>query len=479
MKRYLALLLSLAMLVGLCATAQAEEPFHITLLVRSFADDQTAADVEAAINDAALRDLNMTVDVVFVSFGNAMNQIQLMLSGNEDLDVTYVPGGNVMGYVNAGYLVDISQYDISPIENALGADVVAACRFADGGLYNVATFKEHVGQGAVVLRKDLCDELGIDPTGVASLQDLDEIFAKVKQVYPTMNMIGNDMTGFFNSMCDSLGGDYLGVLTNPADDMTVVNYYESDTFKTLTSLMYQWNEKGYVRADLSTSTESKEAVFAAGNTFCYFDAYKPDGAAEKKNQTGYDVYLVPIGNAIMTSYNTTVTGYAVAQNSKDPAKAVQFLNWMYTSSDFNNLINWGIEGKDYQVIDVENGIVDYPEGKDKASVQYHQGLGWNYPNQSIAYLWKGTEPGVWAQYTEWENNAVHSAALGCTFNLEEVVNEVATCNAVVAKYKVALLCGEVNPDEYLPAMNDELYAAGLQNIIDLKQNILNTWKSAQ
>lgn len=453
----------------------AEEPYDITLLVRSFADDETSADVEAAINALALEELNMNVDVIFTSFGNAANQIQLMLSSGENLDVTYVPGGNVASYVSAGYLIDLNEYDIAPLTEALGEDLIDACRSADGSLYSVATFKEHAGQASVVMRRDICDELAIDVSGIKSMEDLTDIFAQVKQAYPEMDMIGSDLTGIFNSSFDSLGGDFLGGLDHAPDSIEVVNIYATDTFKNMCTLMYGWNQAGYVRADLSTSGESKETVFAAGNTFSYFDAYKPDSEVEKKNQSGMDVYVLPLNDALMTGYNTTVTGYAVAQNSKDPEKAVEFLNWMYTSPAFNNLLNWGIEGTDYQVVDAENGIIDYVEGQDSGSVHYHQALGWNYPNQSIAYVWNGTDPDVWNQYAEWESNAQRSKALGCTFDVAPVVNEVAACNSAVSKYKSALICGEVNPEEYIPMLNDELNAAGLQSIIDLKQQILDSW----
>ncbi|MBD5395487.1 MAG: ABC transporter substrate-binding protein [Lachnospiraceae bacterium] len=452
-----------------------EEPYDITLLVRSFADDETSAEVEAKINELAREELNMNVDIIFTSFGNAANQIQLMLSSGEALDVTYVPGGNVPSYVSAGYLIDISEYDISPLTQALGEELVGACRSADGSLYSVATFKEHAGQASIVMRKDLCDEMAIDVSRIKSMEDLTDIFEQVKQAHPEMDVVGSDITGIFNSSFDSLGGDFLGGLDNAPSSTEVVNVYGTDTFKNMCSLMYAWNQAGYVRTDLSTSGESKESVFAAGNTFSYFDAYKPDSVVEKKNQSGFDVYVIPLTDALMTGYNTTVTAYAVAQNSKNPQKAVEFLNWMYTSPEFNNLINWGIDGVDYQIIDAEKGIIDYVDGQDGSSVRYHQALGWNYPNQSIAYVWNGTDPDVWNQYSQWEGNAKKSSALGCTFDVSSVVNEVAACNSAVAKYKNALISGEIDPEEYIPMLNEELDAAGLQSIISLKQQMLDSW----
>ena len=55
-----------------------------------------------------------------------------------------------------------------------------------------------------------------------------------------------------------------------------------------------------------------------------------------------------------------------------------------------NLLNWGEEGIDYVVEDEENEIINYPDGITADNVGYSLNLGWELPNQFIAYKWSGS-----------------------------------------------------------------------------------------
>ena len=492
MKRIISILLVMVLLIGLMTacggqtetsdgnTAQnvgdnkeagntkKEEPYNITLLIKTLEDDESAQEVMEKINEAALRDLNMTVTVVQASLANANNQAQLMLSSAEDLDVLVMAGQNLPSYVDARYLINLSG-----VESVLGKDLIDGTRTSADELYMLTTVREHFGCRAIYFRKDICDELGIDVSTVKTLDDLDPIFEKVKQAYPTMDMIGSNIDIIYRGASDSLS-DYVGVLNN-SQEPVVGNLWDNEFLQYACGKMYEWNQKGWLRSDMATSNESFQSIFGAGNTFAMFDGYKPDSLVEKKNQTGYDCYVAPLTDPSMSTTNLNAVGYAVARNSKNPEKAVEFLNWMYTSAEFNNLINWGIEGVDYEVIDAKNGVIDYPEGVDGTTVNYHVALGYAFPNQGAMYVWNGTAPDIWDQYAALEATAVKSVALGFMPDSTDWLNEYAACNAVTEKYKASLLAGAVDPAVYIPQLNEELYAAGLQTIIDMKQAQLDAW----
>ena len=82
---------------------------------------------------------------------------------------------------------------------------------------------------------------------------------------------------------------------------------------------------------------------------------------------------------------------------------------------------------------------------------------------------------IWDQQRAFNNNAQKSAAFGFTYDSAAVTNEVTACTNVVSKYNKALLCGALEPESTLAQFNEELYAAGLQNIIDEKQKQLDAW----
>ena len=84
-----------------------------------------------------------------------------------------------------------------------------------------------------------------------------------------------------------------------------------------------------------------------------------------------------------SSYSGVI--FSVAQNSENPEKAMQVLDYIYGSPEVMNLLNWGEEGTDYVVEDEENGIINYPDGVTADNAGYSFNCGWELPNQFIAY----------------------------------------------------------------------------------------------
>lgn len=457
--------------------APSEKPFPITMMYIVNAEGEDFPKVQSAISDLAQKEINMTVKLVATSFGNFQQQQQLMLSGNEPLDVMVMFGGNASSYISNGSLVDmaplIDKYGQDIIKQ-LGEDIAKAPRI-NGFQYMVPGYKEYTYPGGVNMRTDILKECNIDTAGIKSFQDLTNVYKTVKQKYPNMDMIASDFISmiqlnYFDSLTDSFG-----VLLADGDSTKVVNWFESDKYKELANLIRSWYKEGFVKKDLATSTETAEAVIKAGNAFSFFCPQKPNTAQEKAGQTGYDMTCIELAPRYMSTSDVAGIGYAIAANTKDPEKAMKFLNWTYASPGFMNLINWGIEGENYVVVDKENGIIDFPEGQNVQTCKYHQDLGWALPNQGIAYLWKGNQPDVWEKYKEFNASAKRSVALGFAYDPTTVTDEIAACTAVLQKYQKSIGTGSVDPNEYIPKFNKELYNAGLQKIIDAKQSQLDAW----
>ena len=176
--------------------------------------------------------------------------------------------------------------------------------------------------------------------------------------------------------------------------------------------------------------------------------------------------------------NAGATIYSIANASENPEKAVEFFNWCYGNGDFADLINWGIEGEDW--VEAEDGTATYPEGVDATNVGYHQDMGWMYPNQFAGHLWEGNPTDILEQYEEFNDGALQSKAMGFTFDSTNYATEITQLTAVQDKYLKDLSFGVVEDiDSTLKAFNDELYAAGLQTVMDAKQEQLDAWLAEQ
>ena len=93
----------------------------------------------------------------------------------------------------------------------------------------------------------------------------------------------------------------------------------------------------------------------------------------------------------------------------------------------------------------------------------------------ITIPWEVDGADIWKQTEEFNNNAKLSKAFGFVWDNSDVLNEITACNNVTAKYKNALDCGSLNPEEAVPKMVQELKDAGIDTIIAEKQAQLDAW----
>lgn len=455
-----------------------EEPYEATLMYYVMDEAATGTQaVEDRFNELTMEALNMKVDLMPVTMGTYNQQIELMLSGGEDIDIFPLGTSRASQYVDAQYILDLSGYLDEYAPDALeiiGLDDIKCCSIGDF-IWAFPVMMERTHATCFVLRKDILDELGIDVSGISSMDGMTEVFAKVKEAYPDMTVFGGqyNMTVPVQSMHVDTLGDRLGVLDNYAENTTVVNYFETDTYKHMIELTREWFEAGYISKDLATSQDTGEALMKAGNLFSYVCNSKPNTAEEKSEQVGYDVVVVHVNDLFLSTSGTAIAGYAINANAKDPAKAVQLYNWIVSTKEANDLLNWGVEGVDW--VEAEDGTATYPEGVDGQSVSYHQNFGYFQPNQQNGHVWTGTSPDVWEQYQTARDSAKVSSAYGFAFDSSPVINEVAALKAVREQYEYTLAAGAVDPATGIQEFNDALYEAGLQKVIDEKQRQLDEW----
>lgn len=459
------------------STVEEKEPYDATLMYMVANDSAPDMQmIEDALNELTVEALNISVDLMPVTFGTYYSQIDLILSGTEKLDLFPMIANSASSYVDAGYVVDLTdylQYAPDAVEVLTMEDI--QCCSAGGMIWGFPIVAERTHPAGIVMRKDILDELNINAEEIKTLEDLTEVYAAVHEAYPDMIVLGgrnNSTLPYQTNSIDPLG-DRLGVLDHYGEDTTVVNFYETDTFRTLVEQMRAWYLAGYVSKDLATSTETNEALFGAGNLFSYEGYLKPNTAEEIEETAGYPASVYQYDESLLTTWGTSNIGYAVANNSENPERAVELYNFLATSSEANDLLNWGCE--DVHWVEAEDGTATYPEGVDDSTVGYHQNFGWILPNQAIGHVWTGIPVNIFDEYQKERDTARVSSAYGFNFDSTECMNEIAALNAVVEQYVYTLCSGSMDVEEGMKEFNDALYKAGLQTVIDAKQRQLDDW----
>ena len=160
--------------------------------------------------------------------------------------------------------------------------------------------------------------------------------------------------------------------------------------------------------------------------------------------------------------------WAIPTTAKYPEAAATFMSMMYTSPEVNDLMAWGIEGRDYVL---EDGIANYPDGN--ADVPYHS-ADYMAGNQFLVTPWAGQGADIRQKSADALSQATVSAYLGFTCNTDAIMTELSALNNVVAEFGKQINTGVADPqvlDEYIAKLN----ASGVEKVVAEYQNQLNAW----
>lgn len=457
----------------------------IAFRATSVPSKDAVAKVEAALNEITKEKIQATVKLQISSMGDYNQQLQLMLTGNEQVDVIGVPDAMVSSTVSGGQVIpldDLLEQYGQGIKDACGEELLRIGLYGDQMYFLPYIADQGIGYGYYVINKNLADRYNIDVTAIETYEDLEAAFAAIHENEPDVNVVVPRMAGNVSMVqnhytWDPLG-DHFGVLDNYGQSLDVVNLFETDSYRTYVDMVHEWFLDGYISADAAAGILNGQDLMKADQAFCYSFNNKPGALEQEELNCGcelYDVQLLPT-----FSYTSVAWQWAIAANSTNQQKAMEFLNLMYTDSEFLNLLVYGIEGEDYVVR--EDGRIGYPDGIDSSNVEYSlAGSLWQFGNEFNAYIWETNDADLWEQTKKWNEEGdpsmpyYTSKAFGFRFDSSSVSNEIASVSNVYKEYAMSLEYGASDPAEVLDEMNEKLYDAGLQKIIDAKQEQLNAW----
>jgi putative aldouronate transport system substrate-binding protein len=484
---FMTLILTVLMLVTACSretkkepVPETDKPYEAVMAYSIFeAMPKDIELVEDEINKITIPKINVKVKLMPISATNYRQQINLMLSGSEKIDLLAVYSDSFGSYVSKGQLL--------PINNLLekyGKDIKAIvdkdylkAGTVDGKLYAITTTMNPASAYGVMIRKDLLDKYSIDASKIKSFDDFAELLKFMKKQEPSLPLLVPAAP--WRSMLDGSGdtdvlGDKIGVLQNYERDLTVTDFYETKEYYDLLHIRREWYKSGYIMKNAAINKENNTDLFKANKALATATTIYP-GLAETNSRTaGTELITISFTKPLISTKDVQEIQWSIAKNSKDAVKAMQLLNLMYSNQDINNLLSWGIEGKHY-VKTSNQGIIDYPEGVNLSNTGYGLNIYWQFPNPFPQYVWKGWDPNFYKKTKEFSNGAVKSKALGFTFDPTPVKTEITAVSNIISQYSSPLESGVVDPDKVLPEFVSKLKASGIDKVISEKQRQLNQW----
>lgn len=488
-KKLLALTLAVIMGIGLIACGQSgggqsgQSGDEIEEIVFTYYVNSTIANdlqkVQDAINEITEKEINVRVILQPISLGVYNQQINLMLSSGERMDLFGMSGSLLANYVALGQCIPIddllAEYGQGILEN-VGNDFLKGGRVG-GVTYGVMPMRDIAQGRALYIRKDYVEKYNLDLSAIKTMADVEPVLAAIKAAEPDMYPLVIEKNDTLTpvelcSVKDNVGDGY-GVLKYAEDPYTVVNYYASEEYKEAVELMRKWYLAGYISPDVTTNTENIATQMKAGKGVCYFYTTKTGMDAQESKANNHEMVHADIVTPYISTFSAQLLTYGIAQQSEHPEAAMKFLNLLYTNKDVLNLLDWGIEGEHY--VFTEDGHITYPEGVDATNSGYNVNMTWAFGYTFNSHIWEGNSLTMWEDSKAALKNSAISPTMGFTYDSTPVTNEVAALANVTAEFRLGLETGSMDPSN-LATFIEKLEEAGIDNVMAEKQKQLDEWR---
>lgn len=464
------------------AQPSTDEPGEVKKIILTYATPGVEApdmlEVQEALNEMTRRDIGVEVEFMPISIFELGSTVPTKVIAGEQIDVFMMAFTGTKIYEQMNLLMPLNEYIttenapyISTHTGPDGTDIDM-----DGTVLSVKLpVNEPVCGGFLVSKDDLAAAGLADKYhdyDMVTLDDLDDIFAGIKAVYPDKYPCGifgsatrADMTFIFDELGDSRNsGVVIGL-----DGTKVENMYASEPYKEYLEHVRQWYLNGYVPKDAATTDISITDYLSQGVISGYFNAFKDSSLKETMGKEFVFLLLKDYYHASFAPASLTYFGVPVT--AEEPEAAVRFIDYMMGSKEVANLLTFGIEGKHWVPYPDNADAITYPDGVTRETTGYPYGYGF-YCNRTLdgAYLEFGaTDPTVLPipeTIKRAENR--YTKGYGVVYDSAEWITQLQQIDTVVAQYRAALECGSADLDTVYPEFLAALDANGMAEVVAAK-----------
>lgn len=309
------------------------------------------------------------------------------------------------------------------------------------------------------------------------MEDLEPWYDKVKtgksSITPLL-VVAMDSPYHFLDWDNISDDDVPGALLPDNSSTTIVNHWTDPKTVAMFKKLREYYQKGYIAKDAATMENTAEQM-KTGKYFAVEQPLKPEGvkAAEMTASTGVEWVEVAMTQPVMTNRETTGAMLAIPAASKNPERAYQFIEYLYTDKYVKNLLNFGIEGTHYKV-NADGRITITQNGKDK----FGGGNTWRFGDSMKDLIMDNEDPKKWDLFPAYNASGLVLKSLGFVFDKTPVETEANACKTVIGTYSKQLCCGAVDTDSTIKKMSDELKASGVDAVLAEMQKQYDAWRAA-
>ncbi|MGL4911694.1 MAG: ABC transporter substrate-binding protein [Romboutsia sp.] len=436
---------------------------------------QDQAKVMEEVNKYTSEKIGVTIDLRMIDWGDYGQKMQVVTSSGEPFDICfgtdYSLNAEKGSYLKLNDLLDSHGKDMKEAINPLfmeGASI-------NGELYGIPANKEVAQQMVWVFNERMAKEAGVfeEMQTVKTLEELEPVLDTVVAKFPKLEMpiiTGANTVPYMPY--DFILGDAMPFgISLDGDTSKIVNIYEQEDIKNTLHTLRRFQEKGFIYKE--AATDAKSTDMRVENWFVRKEQYAPGAGEQWTENAGYKLAYTEIHEPLTTNVSVTGSIMSVSASSKNPEKAVEFLNLLNTDEYLRNLLDRGIEDVHYTTND--DGTITKTKDSERFSLP-----SWAVGNVFITKNYDTDAKDRIEQYKEFNDKAVASPALGFYVDYSALKNEVAAISSIVQEYKPLLFTGTVQDvNKTLDELNQKLDKAGIDKVISTMQSQYDTWRAEQ
>ena len=375
MKKFIALLLALVMVIGLCAcnVTKAGENVELTLWTYPIGGWGTQATVDALIADFEAANPGIKVSVEYLTYSDGDDKVNTAIEGGAAPDLIMEgPERLVANWGAKGLMVDLSDLIDDTDKSEINAAALNACYTADGKCYEYPLV---MTAHCMAINKTVFEAAGamehIDAE-THTWKSVDDFFAAVAKVYAHTNKTVGAV------FCAGQGGDQ--------GTRALVTNLKGGTFTNPEHTEYTWNSEANIAAlqmlkdcegiafDASLAGGDEIKQFYNGNlnmAFCWNIAQQLDpntaGTGSEKTASGDEILFLAFPSDETPLLQGGIWGFGIFNNGDEAkvAAAKKFIKYMCDSEKTADAVKAAnyfavrntAEGADLSTIWADNAIM--------------------------------------------------------------------------------------------------------------------------
>lgn len=440
-------------------------------------------DILAEINKNLKADINATLEVKYIDWGDIATKYPLLFASGEQFDMSHASPNAAVSYFTLAAqsaLTDITDMldTAAPIlKNEIPESTWAGTKY-QGRIYGVPSLYSEFTPSGYVYRRDLKEKYGVDAiTSVETLEKyMDAVIAN--ENFPPLNGDSSDAINLYRMLVDITDGwieapgiplDQLFlVATSPSNYKDIIHPAFTQEFEDWAVKMHEWSQKGYWPKDILSSQQGAKTNFnngISGGFITHMADWTGNYGAFKESMPDVETdfwTFAEANNKIkrkMGVENSTV----ISSNSKNPERALMAIEKFMTEEKYYRLIQYGIEGRQYEVVD---GLAVQPESFDP-DVDGGGFAAWSLRNDRFNIPYASEDPRRYELNEEWNKVAINNPFMGFSFDDSNVTTELSSVANVNSQIGIQIMLGKTqDPKQAVEQYRNQLTQAGIEKLIE-------------